>query len=154
MADAFKVEDGAILTHGAFTHLFYSGPSTSRRSELRAPREFNGRPTSNSASSSTTENPGPKKRSKRGLRVQIAATPTRRDPEEDRLPLRIEDDSAVRAKDNEEHVHDPRSKANTSAAVTARRQSTTPSPPPPPTAKRAAKAANLSTGTPLQAHDP
>src|SRR6476469_6181608 len=60
LADAFKVEDGAILTHGKFTHLFYSGPVNGakfKNFELRA--EFKMGQTSNSGLVLQTEHPGP-----------------------------------------------------------------------------------------------
>src|SRR5688500_17148814 len=58
-ASSFKVEDGALVCNGSFTHLFYSGKvsdASFKNFELRA--EFKTSPRSNSGIFFHTENPG------------------------------------------------------------------------------------------------
>ena len=69
---AFKVDDGAILCNGAFTHLFYSGKVNDakfKNFELRA--DFKMGATSNSGIFFHTENPGAKKKVEKGYECQI-----------------------------------------------------------------------------------
>src|SRR6476469_3462103 len=71
-ANAFKVEDNAILCNGDFTHLFYSGPIHNhdfKDFELRA--EFKVAPSSNSGIFFHTENPGGKAKVVKGYECQI-----------------------------------------------------------------------------------
>ena len=109
LKDAFKVEDGAILTHGAFTHLFYSGPVNDakfKNFELRA--EFKMAPSSNSGIFFHTENPGPKKKVEKGYECQICGDSYKADPRKTGSLYAVEDVNKSAAKEDEvEHVHDP-----------------------------------------------
>jgi len=67
-----KIDDGAILCNGAFTHLFYSGKVNDAKFtnfELRA--DFKMEKGSNSGIFFHTENPGPKKKVEKGYECQI-----------------------------------------------------------------------------------
>jgi hypothetical protein len=91
-ASAFKVEDGAIVCNGPFTHLFYSGPvngASFKNFELRF--EFKPSPRSNSGVFFHTENPGGKSKVTKGYECQICGDSYAKDPRKTGSLYDIED---------------------------------------------------------------
>ncbi|HSI37183.1 MAG: DUF1080 domain-containing protein [Phycisphaerae bacterium] len=101
-ADAFKVEDGAILCGGPFTHLFYTGKVNDgkfKNFELRA--EFKMAVSSNSGIFFHTENPGPKGKLTKGYECQICGDSYAKDPKKTGSLYDVEDVKTSPAKDEE-----------------------------------------------------
>ena len=101
-ASAFKVEDGAIVCNGPFTHLFYSGKvndASFKNFELRA--EFKTGPRSNSGIFFHTENPGGTKKVDKGYEYQICGDSYAKDPKKTGSLYDIEDLKQSPTKDDE-----------------------------------------------------
>jgi len=156
LADAFKVEDGAILTHGAFTHLFYSGAVNGakfKNFELRA--EFKVAPTSNSGIFFHTENPGPKKKVEKGYECQICGDSYTKDPKKTGSLYDIEDVKKSAAKENEWSTYTIRVEGKKILLQVNGKTTIDYTEPTPPNRKQGREGRILSSGTfALQAHDP
>jgi len=101
-ANAFKIDDGAILCGGPFTHLFYTGKvndGTFKNFELRA--EFKMAPSSNSGIFFHTENPGPKGKLLKGYECQICGDSYTKDPKKTGSLYDVEDVKTSPANDEE-----------------------------------------------------
>jgi hypothetical protein len=156
LKDAFKVEDGAILTHGAFTHLFYSGPVNGakfKNFELRA--EFKMAPSSNSGIFFHTENPGPKKKVERGYECQICGDSYAKDPKKTGSLYDIEDVKKSAAPDNEWSTYVIRVEGKHIVLTVNGKVTVDYTEPTPPNRKKGREGRVISSGTfALQAHDP
>ena len=162
LADAFKVEDGAILTHGKFTHLFYSGAVNGakfKNFELRA--EFKMGKTSNSGIFFHTENPGPgatpdkQKKVEKGYECQICGDSFTKDPKKTGSLYDIEDVKQSAAKEDEWSTYVIRVEGKHILLQVNGKTTIDYTEPTPPNRKKGREGRVLSSGTfALQAHDP
>jgi hypothetical protein len=162
LADAFKVEDGAILTHGKFTHLFYSGPvngSKFKNFELRA--EFKMAKSSNSGIFFHTENPGPgatpdkQKKVERGYECQICGDSYTKDPKKTGSLYDVEDVKQSAAKEDEWSTYVIRVEGKHILLQVNGKTTVDYTEPTPPNRKKGREGRVISGGTfALQAHDP
>jgi hypothetical protein len=162
LADAFKVEDGAILTHGKFTHLFYSGPVNGARFknfELRA--EFKVGRTSNSGIFFHTENPGPgaadgkQKKVEKGYECQICGDSYTKDPKKTGSLYDVEDVKQSAAKEDEWSTYVIRVEGKHITLQVNGKTTVDYTEPTPPNRKKGREGRVVSSGTfALQAHDP
>jgi hypothetical protein len=156
LKDAFKVEDGAILTHGQFTHLFYSGPVNDhqfKNFELRA--EFKMAPSSNSGIFFHTENPGPKKKVEKGYECQICGDSYAKDPKKTGSLYDVEDVKKSAAPDNEWSTYVIRVEGKHIVLTVNGKTTVDYTEPTPPNRKKGREGRVISSGTfALQAHDP
>ena len=154
--DAFKVEDGAILTHGPFTHLFYTGPVNGGRFknfELRA--EFKSAPSSNSGIFFHTENPGGKKKVEKGYECQVCGDSYVKDPKKTGSLYDVEDVKQAAAKDDEWNTYVIRVEGKRITLIVNGKTTVDYTEPTPVTRKKGREGRVLSAGTfALQAHDP
>jgi hypothetical protein len=162
LADAFKVEDGAILTHGKFTHLFYSGPVNGakfKNFELRA--EFKVGRTSNSGIFFHTENPGPaaaagkQKKVEKGYECQICGDSYTKDPKKTGSLYDVEDVKQSAAKEDEWSTYVIRVEGKHITLQVNDKTTVDYTEPTPPNRKKGREGRVISSGTfALQAHDP
>jgi len=156
MKDAFTIEDGAILTHGAFTHLFYSGPVNGakfKNFELRA--EFKMGQNSNSGIFFHTENPGPKKKVEKGYECQICGDSFTKDPKKTGSLYDIEDVKKSAAKEDEWSTYVIRVEGKHILLQVNGKTTIDYTEPTPPNRKKGREGRIISSGTfALQAHDP
>jgi hypothetical protein len=162
LADAFKVEDGAILTHGKFTHLFYSGPVNGARFknfELRA--EFKMGKTSNSGIFFHTENPGPgatpakQKKVEKGYECQICGESYTKDPKKTGSLYDIQDVKQSAAREDEWSTYVIRVEGKHILLQVNGKTTVDYTEPTPPNRKKGREGRIISSGTfALQAHDP
>jgi hypothetical protein len=162
LADAFKVEDGAILTHGKFTHLFYSGPVNGARFknfELRA--EFKMGKTSNSGIFFHTENPGPgatpakQKKVEKGYECQICGESYTKDPKKTGSLYDIQDVKQSAAREDEWSTYVIRVEGKHIVLQVNGKTTVDYTEPTPPNRKKGREGRIISSGTfALQAHDP
>ena len=162
LADAFKVEDGAILTHGKFTHLFYSGPVNGakfKNFELRA--EFKMARNSNSGIFFHTENPGPgetpakQKKVEKGYECQICGESYTKDPKKTGSLYDIEDVKQSAAKEDEWSTYVIRVEGKHITLTVNGKTTVDYTEPTPPNRKKGREGRVVSAGTfALQAHDP
>jgi hypothetical protein len=154
--DAFSVDDGCILTHGAFTHLFYSGPVNGakfKNFELRA--DFKMGPTSNSGIFFHTENPGPRKKVEKGYECQICGDSYTKDPKKTGSLYDIQDVKESHAKDNEWSTYVIRVEDKHIVLTVNGKVTVDYTEPTPPNRKKGREGRIISSGTfALQAHDP
>lgn len=155
-ASAFKVDDGAILCNGAFTHLFYSGKVNDakfKNFELRA--EFKMAPNSNSGIFFHTENPGPKKKVEKGYECQICGDSYTKDPKKTGSLYDIEDVKESPAKDNEWATYVIRVEGKHIVLQVNGKTTIDYTEPDPPNRKKGREGRVIASGTfALQAHDP
>jgi hypothetical protein len=162
LADAFKVEDGAILTHGKFTHLFYSGPVNGakfKNFELRA--EFKMGKTSNSGIFFHTENPGPgatpakQKKVEKGYECQICGESYTKDPKKTGSLYDIQDVKQSAAREDEWSTYVIRVEGKHILLQVNGKTTVDYTEPTPPNRKKGREGRIISSGTfALQAHDP
>jgi hypothetical protein len=156
LKDAFKIDDGCILTHGAFTHLFYSGPINDhnfKNFELRV--DFKMGESSNSGIFFHTENPGPKKKVEKGYECQICGESYKRDPKKTGSLYDIEDVKKSAAKDNEWSTYVIRVDGKHIVLQVNGQTTVDYTEPTPPNRKKGREGRIISSGTfALQAHDP
>ena len=154
-ASAFKVEDGAILCNGSFTHLFYSGKvgdASFKNFELRA--EFKTSPRSNSGIFFHTENPGAKKKVDKGYEAQICGDDGK-DPKKTGSLYDVEDIKQSAAKDDEWATYVIRVEGKRILLQVNGKTTVDYTEPDPPNRKKGREGRVLSRGTfALQAHDP
>jgi hypothetical protein len=162
LKDAFKIDDGCILTHGAFTHLFYSGPINDhnfKNFELRV--DFKMGESSNSGIFFHTENPGPgatpakQKKVEKGYECQICGESYKRDPKKTGSLYDIEDVKKSAAKDNEWSTYVIRVDGKHIVLQVNGQTTVDYTEPTPPNRKKGREGRIISSGTfALQAHDP
>jgi hypothetical protein len=156
MKDAFKVDDGAIVCNGAFTHLFYSGKvndATFKNFELRA--EFKTAPNSNSGIFFHSENPGAKKKVEKGYECQICGDSYAKDPKKTGSLYDVEDIKESPAKDDEWATYVIRVEGKHIVLQVNGKTTVDYTEPTPPNRKKGREGRVISSGTfALQAHDP
>lgn len=154
--DAFKVDDGAILCHGPFTHLFYSGPVNDakfKNFELRA--EFKMAKNSNSGIFFHTENPGGKGKLAKGYECQICGDSYTRDPKKTGSLYDVEDVKRSAAKEDEWSTYVIRVEGKHITLTVNGKTTVDYTEPTPPNRKKGREGRVVSAGTfALQAHDP
>ena len=155
-ASAFKVEDGAIVCNGPFTHLFYSGKVNDakfKNFELRA--EFKMGPTSNSGIFFHTENPGGKKKVEKGYECQICGDSYTKDPKKTGSLYDVEDVKQSAAKEDEWSTYVIRVEGKHITLAVNGKVTVDYTEPTPPNRKKGREGRVVSSGTfALQAHDP
>lgn len=161
LSEAFKVEDGAILTHGKFTHLFYSGTVNNaqfKNFELRF--DFKMANKSNSGVFFHTKNPGPAgtdgkpKKVEQGYECQVCDDEFK-DPKKTGSLYDIEDIKESPAKPNEWNTYIIRVEGRHIVLSVNGKVTVDYTEPVPPNRKKGREGRVVSSGTfALQAHDP
>jgi hypothetical protein len=153
---AFTVDDGAILCHGPFTHLFYSGKVNDAKFvnfELRA--EFKMAPSSNSGNFFHTENPGPGKKVEKGYECQVCGDSYKKDPKKTGSLYDVQDVKESAAKDDEWSTYTIRVEGRHIVLTVNGKVTVDYTEPNPPNRKKGREGRIVSAGTfALQSHDP
>lgn len=155
LAEVFKVQDGAILANGKFTHLFYTGPVNNhdfKNFELRL--EFKMGEHSNSGVFFHTQNPG-KGKVTRGYECQICGQSYAKDPRKTGSLYAIEDVKQCIARDNQWSTYVIRVEGKRITLIVDGKTTVDYTEPENPKREKGREGRILSRGTfALQAHDP